>query len=62
MPNWQKRGIGLYWETYGKAAVNRLTGEEVIAERRRIKMDDELPMRDEYSQFVFEMVESSARD
>ncbi|MEP7338735.1 MAG: tRNA(His) guanylyltransferase Thg1 family protein, partial [Acidobacteriota bacterium] len=29
VPNWQKRGIGLYWETYGKQAVNPLTGEEV---------------------------------
>ena len=32
--------------------INPLTGAEVIAERRRIKVDYELPMRDEYSQFV----------
>lgn len=52
VPNWQKRGIGLYWEVYGKAAMNPKTGEHVMAERRRIKIDYELPMKDEYDQFI----------
>ena len=59
VPNWQKRGIGLYWETYGKQAVNKLTGEAVVAERRRIKADYELPMRDEYTQFVLGLLETA---
>lgn len=62
VPNWQKRGIGLYWETYGKQAVNRLTGEEVIAQRRRIKVDYELPMRDEYTAFVLALLESASKE
>ena len=57
VPNWQKRGIGLYWETYCKQAVNRLTGEEVLAQRRRIKIDYELPMRDQYSEFISQLLE-----
>ncbi len=52
LPLWQKRGIGLYWENYEKEATNKLTGEKVIATRRRIKIDYELPMRDEYSDFI----------
>lgn len=57
VPNWQKRGIGLYWENYGKRAVNPLTGAEVIAARRRIKVDYELSMRDEYSRFVLALLD-----
>jgi hypothetical protein len=28
LPSWQKRGIGVLWETYDKAVTNLLTGEE----------------------------------
>ncbi len=52
LPNWQKRGVGLYWETYMKDAVNKKTGEAVTAERRRIVRNLELPMRDEYDRFI----------
>lgn len=52
LPLWQKRGTGLYWEEYEKEAVNKLTGEKVAALRRRIKIDYELPMRDEFSNFI----------
>jgi tRNA(His) 5'-end guanylyltransferase len=52
VPSWQKRGIGLYWEQYQKPARNPSTGEEVVAQRRRIKRDFELPMKDEYSRFL----------
>jgi tRNA(His) guanylyltransferase len=62
VPNWQKRGVGLYWETYGKQAVNPLTGEAVVAERRRVKIDYELPMRDEYSRFVLALLDSAAKE
>ncbi|HEY8562038.1 MAG TPA: tRNA(His) guanylyltransferase Thg1 family protein [Pyrinomonadaceae bacterium] len=52
LPRWQKRGTGLYWEDYEKEAVNKLTGENVTAKRRRMKIDYELPMRDEFSDFI----------
>lgn len=52
LPLWQKRGTGLYWEEYKKKGTNQLTGEEVVATRRRIKVDYELPMRDEFSDFI----------
>ncbi len=56
LPNWQKRGIGIYWEPYQKEALNPKTGEVVFATRRRIKIDMELPMKDDYSQFIKELV------
>lgn len=57
LPLWQRRGIGFYWETYEKEAVNPKTGEAVTATRRRIKRDLELPMKDEYSIFVKDLLE-----
>ena len=56
VPNWQKRGIGLYWEDYEKPALNPKTGETLTTTRRRIKRDLELPMRDDYSAFVLDLV------
>lgn len=52
LPNWQKRGIGLYWEDHKKEARNPKRGEQVMAVRRRIKRDHDLPMRDAYGAFV----------
>jgi tRNA(His) 5'-end guanylyltransferase len=61
LPLWQKRGVGLYWETYQKAARNPLTGEDVIASRRRLKTELELPMKDDYGFFVRKLIEDSSR-
>ncbi len=52
VPSWQKRGVGLYWEEYDKPSVNQMTGEEIMARRRRIRKDFELPMKGEYGEFV----------
>ena len=59
VPNWQKRGIGLYWETYAKPAVNKLTGEAVVAERRRLKTDYELPMKDAYGEMILRVLSNA---
>lgn len=34
LPIWQKRGIGVLWETYDRAGTNLLTGEAVVAPRQ----------------------------
>jgi len=52
LPSWQKRGVGLVWETHEKAAENPKTGKAVTATRRRIRREMALPMRDDYSRFV----------
>jgi tRNA(His) 5'-end guanylyltransferase len=52
LPGWQTRGTGLYWEDYQKAGVNALTGEPVLAIRRRIQRDMELPRGDAYGAYL----------
>lgn len=52
LPLWQRRGIGLYWEQYQKTGRNPLTEEVVSTTRKRLKQDLDLPMRDEYGQFI----------
>ncbi len=56
LPNWQKRGIGLYWNLVEKIGYNPLTKEKVLATRQRIYRDFNLPMKDEYSQFIYQLV------
>jgi tRNA(His) guanylyltransferase len=58
-PNWQKRGVGLYWELYDRPTINPQTGEQIIARRRRVKVDYELPMRDQYGDFILRLIEQS---
>lgn len=58
VPNWQKRGIGLFWENFELATTNRKTGEDVKVQRRRIKKDFDLPMKSEYGDFVRRLIAS----
>ena len=52
LPNWQKRGVGLLWEEYDKRSFNPISGKPVVACRRRIHEEYDLPMKDEYGRFV----------
>ncbi len=56
LPAWQKRGSAVYWESYQKAAVNPKTGEAVLASRRRIAHDLELPIGESYAVFIEQFV------
>ncbi len=56
VPDWQKRGIGLYWENYQKESFNPQKQESVTAERKRIKVDLNLPMKDAYSEFIRNLI------
>jgi hypothetical protein len=52
VPLWQRRGTGLYWETYQRQGHNPKRNETVIVTRKRIKVDGELPMGTEYADFI----------
>lgn len=52
LPGWQKRGVGVYWEEFDKPARNPITNEEVVARRRRLRINLDLPIKDEYGGFV----------
>lgn len=56
LPRWEKRGWALRWETVTKRAVNPKTGEEVEAERRQLALDMKLPMRDEFSDMIRDLL------
>lgn len=56
IPNWQKRGVGLFWDEYDKPSLNHVTNEGVTARRRRIRTEFQLPMKDEYGQFVRSLI------
>ena len=58
LPNWQKRGIGLYWEPYEKHTVNPKTREQVVATRKKIKVDYDLPMKEEYDHLIRHLIQS----
>jgi tRNA(His) 5'-end guanylyltransferase len=61
LPHWQKRGVGLYWETYDKQGFNPLTGEPAVALRRRIRVELDLPMKDQYGAFIEEILHVSMK-
>jgi len=61
LPNWQKRGIGIYWKEIEKAGFNPKTNEKVSVNRRVLYTDFELPMRDYYNQFIIDILDSSEK-
>lgn len=56
IPLWQKRGIGIYWEDFNQQSINPITQQEVTATRRRIRVDFDLPMKDDYSNFIGRLI------
>jgi len=57
LPEWQRRGTGVYWERYEKVGFNPVTGSAVPAERRRIKRDETLPVGQDYDKFILARLE-----
>lgn len=61
VPTWQKRGVGLYWENFQADSINPVTGAAVVATRRRVRKDFDLPMKSEYSIFVRSLLSKSEK-
>lgn len=59
LPSWQRLGIGAYPVAFEKPGVNPLTGETIMATRRQLHVDFDLPERDEYARLVFDLVASN---
>lgn len=49
---WQRRGFGVRWENYQKTAFDPRTKGEVLANRRRLKIEWELPGGADYARFL----------
>lgn len=52
LPSWQRRGVGVWWETYERAGYDPVRETEVSATRRRLHTERELPMKDAYRDLV----------
>jgi tRNA(His) 5'-end guanylyltransferase len=60
LPNWQKRGVGVYWEQYEKEGFNPKSGKATKAVRQRLKVELELPMKDRYEALIRERICSAS--
>ncbi len=52
LPLWHSRGSGVIWQATQSPAKNPLTGEQVVAQRKKLCRITELPERDDYSSFI----------
>lgn len=59
LPAWQKRGVGLKWELYDKAALDP-SGQAVNVQRRRVSIDYDLPFGDDYGSYIGDILENSS--
>jgi tRNA(His) 5'-end guanylyltransferase len=59
LPTWQRCGTGVYWEVYTKEGYDPKRRQAVLAIRRRLKVDQELPMQEGYSHFVLQILQRS---
>lgn len=59
LPDWQKRGVGIYWDSFLFEGVNPITEQPVTTTKRKLKLDYNLPMKDAYSQFIKRILEEN---
>ncbi|MBV9865099.1 MAG: hypothetical protein JO316_07090 [Abitibacteriaceae bacterium] len=59
LPAWQRQGVGLYWEEYEKEGYNPQTDETVKVLRRRVKVDWELPVQQDYKNLLLNFMRAS---
>lgn len=59
LPLWQRYGTGFYWETYEKTGYNPIKQQQETTRRRHIQMNDELPTKEAYGQFITNLLGQS---
>jgi tRNA(His) guanylyltransferase len=59
LPNWQKRGVGFFWRNFEKEGWNPVKQQKEVASRRGIEIEMNLPMGDEYDQFVLNILDEA---
>lgn len=52
LPAWQRRGVGVRWESFERIGYDPVREIEVSATRRRVRVERELPMKDEYRALI----------
>jgi tRNA(His) 5'-end guanylyltransferase len=56
VPNWQKRGVGIYWTEEERIGYNPKEKITVTTKRRVLKINYDLPIGNEYSNFIRLMI------
>ena len=56
LPLWQKRGIGVYFLDEERKGFNPKTKEETVCVRRVLHLEEEMPIGEEYSRMIKEIV------
>lgn len=59
LPSWQKRGIGVYYRDVTKEGYNPVKEEKVVTQRRELFADYELPIGEEYRDFILRLLETN---
>lgn len=62
LPHWQRRGTGIYWETYEKAGYDPIQKKDVTGTRRRVKIDEDLPMKEAYASFIYSILDANQQE
>lgn len=62
LPVWQRRGVILGWETYLKQGYDPIAEQAVEVERRRVGVDEAIPMKDALSEYVLQRLSRSVGD
>lgn len=60
LPTWERRGVGQRWVWVTREGVDPRTGETILAQRRQVLVDDELPTGEAYASYLRACVPSSA--
>lgn len=56
LPSWQKRGVGMFFKEVEKRGFNPVTKEEKTCLRRELYLEEELPLGEEYSEFIINLI------
>lgn len=56
LPHWQKRGVGCTWQSYPTAGINPMSGEASQGTRTKISIEVNLPMKEDYREFVLNLM------
>lgn len=58
LPSWQKRGVGVYWDSVEKVGFNPVKNEEVKTTRRELAINYELPLGKDYAKYVISFLKT----
>jgi tRNA(His) 5'-end guanylyltransferase len=56
VPNWQRYGTGIYYRNIVREGFNPIKNEKVLAKRRELFVDYDIPYGDEYRKYVLEFL------